>query len=551
MRLLQWMVPAALVLAACSSSSDTSLTNDVTRRGLKIPSITLINSDSDSPQALSGIAGESAVITDGSTIDLAKVGRALNVRADVSGVGSVLFDLDNGAISHVENTAPYALASVTGGDYGPWGVSLGSHTLVTTAFVNPGGSGMAGASLVIHFTVVGDASVPTMPPSSPTGPGGFVGSAEPSSYSAPLTITQGGTYSGNWQSTDMSVPALTIQTSEPVIIENCHLSHNGNGIEAAVPNTRVTVRNCYFHGRAPNVDNKARGGGVLMPYFANLVVEHNSFENTATPIQAYFYQGNATAQETLLVRYNKVRNINGTFKDGIGQENQNFVAVQNFVQAQGNPRFGEIAWNDVYNEPFKSSCEDLINFYMAGGRSDSWFKVHDNFMSGAFHPNPHDDNGSAAGIQIDGPDNDRSAYIEVYGNSISQVLNGGMGAAAGSHVYMHGNRVVSSSKEYVTDPVNGSWTTGSYSGLFIFASVPNGAVGAMTDIRIEDNLVGWASSDSSDPYSHRLDISTNLGGGIKNNTHWPDEPITKATEDAEYQLFVQKVAANGLVTGPM
>ena len=462
----------------------------------------------------------------------------------------MLFELDGVATSHVENTSPYALASDTGGDYHSWDVAIGAHTLTTTAYSGADRSGSAGTSLTIHFTVKDDSAVPPSTTVPPTGPGGSVGSVEPSSYSAPIKITQGGTYSGNWQSTDMSIPAITVQTSSPVIIENCHLSHNGNAIEAAVPNTRVTVRNCYFHGRPPNVDNKARGGGLLMPYFANLVVEHDSFENTATPVQAYFYQGDATAQETLVVRYNKVRNINGTFRDGIGREYQNFVAIQNFVQAEGNPRFGEIAWNDVYNEPFKSSCEDLINFYMAGGRSDSWFKVHDNFMSGAFHPNPHDDDGSAAGIQIDGPDNNRSAYIEAYDNSISQVLNGGMGAAAGSHIYMHGNRIVSSSKEYVTDPVNCAWTTGSYSGLFIFASVP-GATGAMTDISIEDNLVGWASSDSADPYAHRLDISTNLGGGIKNNTHWPDEPITKATEDAEYQLFVDKVAANGLVTGPM
>ena len=199
----------------------------------------------------------------------------------------MLFELDGVATSHVENTSPYALASDTGGDYHSWDVAIGAHTLTTTAYSGADRSGSAGTSLTIHFTVKDDSAVPPSTTVPPTGPGGSVGSVEPSSYSAPIKITQGGTYSGNWQSTDMSIPAITVQTSSPVIIENCHLSHNGNAIEAAVPNTRVTVRNCYFHGRPPNVDNKARGGGLLMPYFANLVVEHDSFENTATPVQAH------------------------------------------------------------------------------------------------------------------------------------------------------------------------------------------------------------------------------------------------------------------------
>ncbi|MFC4456243.1 NPCBM/NEW2 domain-containing protein, partial [Deinococcus sonorensis] len=59
--------------------------------------------------------------------------------------------------------------------------------------------------------------------------------------SGPLVITKGGTYTGNWQSNDPSVPVITIKTSEPVIIENSTLRGRGN-LVAGFRN-RVTLRN--------------------------------------------------------------------------------------------------------------------------------------------------------------------------------------------------------------------------------------------------------------------------------------------------------------------
>ena len=35
---------------------------------------------------------------------------------------------------------------------------------------------------------------------------------------APLVITKGGTYTGTWESTNRSTPAVTVNTSEPVTI---------------------------------------------------------------------------------------------------------------------------------------------------------------------------------------------------------------------------------------------------------------------------------------------------------------------------------------------
>ena len=49
-------------------------------------------------------------------------------------------------------------------------------------------------------------------------------------YSGPIVITSGGTYSGNWQSTNPNVAAVTIGTSEPVIITNSNIQSAGDEI---------------------------------------------------------------------------------------------------------------------------------------------------------------------------------------------------------------------------------------------------------------------------------------------------------------------------------
>ena len=42
-------------------------------------------------------------------------------------------------------------------------------------------------------------------------------------WSGPIVITEAGTYSGNWQSTDSKTPAVTVATTAPVVIENAQI----------------------------------------------------------------------------------------------------------------------------------------------------------------------------------------------------------------------------------------------------------------------------------------------------------------------------------------
>ncbi|MBC7692786.1 MAG: hypothetical protein H7222_13575 [Methylotenera sp.] len=524
---------------------------------LTVASVTLINADSDLPQALDGVPGHSAIIPDNAQIDLSKVGSSLNIRADNSGAASILFDLDNGALTHIENVVPYALASDTNGDYNSWTPTVGPHTLKVAAYSGADATGNSGPALVIHFSVINGVSpspTPTVivtpspspsPSPSPTatGPGNPANTAEPSSYSAPITITQGGTYSGNWKNTNSNQTAVIVDAgSAPVIIQNCHIAGPGRLIELR-GGGNLTVRNCSFHGKTPTVANMAHPRAITAPGFRNLVIENNFFEGVSHVVITDQYNGDGSAQETIKVRYNIVNNIDGRQPDG-GTTMCNFVAIQNYGGSGGNPRFAEIAWNRVINTPFQSNSEDLINFYSAGGRSDSWFKVHDNLLKGSYAADPANQDSSGSGMIVDGDQTSdstaKTSYIESYNNTVLNTTNAGMNISAGHDIHYYNNRIISSGKL-----PDGRWMPASWAGVAIW-NLSSG----MYNVGMEGNTIGWSKQGYTNPYTNRNDVSSNEGGGIRNNTFLPNVPITLQMEADEINLFSQKVIANGIRLGP-
>ncbi|MDR3737815.1 MAG: hypothetical protein P4L40_02235, partial [Terracidiphilus sp.] len=82
--------------------------------------------------------------------------------------------------------------------------------------------------------------------------------------SAPITITSGGTYSGNWVSNDPSTPAVTIKTDEPVIIQDSVISSRGDliSITGVKTGANVTVENVTGTALDPQVSGKARGSFI-------------------------------------------------------------------------------------------------------------------------------------------------------------------------------------------------------------------------------------------------------------------------------------------------
>lgn len=97
-------------------------------------------------------------IAPGATINLAKVGSALSVRANTvpALVGSVAFALD-ATYTHTENTAPYFLCSDNGAGTITSCASVltvGLHTLTATPYTAASLGGDAGAPITLTFTIV-------------------------------------------------------------------------------------------------------------------------------------------------------------------------------------------------------------------------------------------------------------------------------------------------------------------------------------------------------------------------------------------------------------
>jgi hypothetical protein len=108
-------------------------------------------------------------LTHGMTIDLAEVGKRLNVRADLADstpardVRSVRFNFDGNPAYRVENATPYAIGGDTFGDYASWTPRVGAHSLVVTPYGSSGGAGEQGRSYLLNFTVIDTSAASAAP----------------------------------------------------------------------------------------------------------------------------------------------------------------------------------------------------------------------------------------------------------------------------------------------------------------------------------------------------------------------------------------------------
>lgn len=139
------LVPASSPAAAQVRSQSLSVNPTVV-------SVTLIDADTNRP-----VPGYDPVPS-AATLDLSRLPRNLNLRANTAGVvGSVRFGLDNNASYRTEDTAPYALCGDNGNDFSacPGNVfSPGAHRVSAVPYGASGGSGAAGEGVLVNFTVV-------------------------------------------------------------------------------------------------------------------------------------------------------------------------------------------------------------------------------------------------------------------------------------------------------------------------------------------------------------------------------------------------------------
>ena len=361
-------------------------------------------------------------------------------------------------------------------------------------------------------------------------------------YSAPLVITKGGTYTGNYRSPGSGTPAIQINTTEPVILEGCNLTGPGDMIYAGNSGSDITVRNCSGYTTDPTVDNQERGKFIIVNQGKNLVVEHNYLERSKGII-VHLWSGNGSDGQALRVRYNNARNIDGRIRNGAPKA----TGWANFFQMDKCYRVAnaEIAWNQIVNDPNISSVGDGINFYNSSGTPASPIQVHDNYYQGSYPTPANNKEFNGTGMCIDGtPDataSTASGYIVASYNQFVSTCNGGINISAGHHVLLDHNRVVTSG--YLPD---GSKLQKHYAGIQNW-NYYNQAAGVYGSNLITNNTIGYINHDSWQPKN--IDLAT-PGATVSGNVDLP-LPITLATERNELTLWQQKLKQNNVTPGPL
>lgn len=354
-------------------------------------------------------------------------------------------------------------------------------------------------------------------------------------YSGPITITSGGTYSGAWESTDPDTPAITIATSEPVVIENSFTRSVGHHIRAGSGrNAHVTVRNVHAVGVRPQISGRYPGRFVLLDTYRYLLVEHSYLEQTSG---IYLHQSVDGA--TVKVLRNRARNIDGRRSDGQGGFSG--VHLVQFVQFdKGNNMVDtEVAWNEVINEPFNSFVEDIISIYQTSGRSNDPIRIHNNYFQGAYPTNPATDGYSGGGIML-GDGRNANRYLHAFDNQVVSTSNYGIAISAGAHNRMYDNRIVSCG--YVTDP----------NGNEVFVASQN--VGAyiwnlhkssdFSDNSGSNNEIAWMRTPST-----RNDWWVPDAASWTGNERMHATPVPCSAEQEEYDRWLAKIDNVGIRVG--
>lgn len=205
-----------------------------------------------------------------------------------------------------------------------------------------------------------------------------------------------------------------------------------------------------------------------------------------------------------------------------------------------------IRWNYVWNTLGEHWVEDTWNTYTLKGAAHSPIILEHNFFDGAAK-DPAATEYTGGGAIVDGKGAITRATIaeniRIRYNQFVRCRNYLAACACGYGVYIYGNRGVVSGLNPDGTPVP-SWTSGFWSGDYSSSKTQSG------NIRIYQNTVGARNGSSG-----RLDFAAWNEDQVNHteiydNTSLP-EPLTVATEDAEYAIWEAKLAANKITLGPV
>jgi hypothetical protein len=375
-------------------------------------------------------------------------------------------------------------------------------------------------------------------------------------WSGPLTITQGGTYTGNWKSTNPNTPAVTVATTAPVLIQNSYVTGPNDLIADPYYGNNLTVKNVVGLGVNPNVSGQANGLFVSAQNPILLDVENCYFENVRFGVYVRGYGGNRDGTQTITILNNRGRNILGLESDGNGgylpgETNWQWAHAIQFSEMPSVPGI-RIAWNEIINYPYQSLVNENVNMYDAGGTASSPVEFHDNYIQGAYAYNPPIDSYNGGGFVTDGSGSDNvataSAYNNVYNNQIVGTVNMGIEFSTGHDNVAYNNTVIASG--LLPD---GTRIPSQNVGLAIYDVYGNIANGSMYNNDMYGNTVGWmcwAARCAWDGYRNDEYFPYN-NSYYYTNQSISANPITLQAENSEYSIWLAKIGSNGVVVGPV
>jgi Chitobiase/beta-hexosaminidase C-terminal domain len=371
-------------------------------------------------------------------------------------------------------------------------------------------------------------------------------------WSTPIVITRGGTYSGDWQSTDPEVAPVIVATTDPVILQDSHLSGAGNLIQVTIKGADLTVRNSLGLGQTDPLNRYPNGVLLEVNSPARLDVENNYMENVRGGILVHGYSGSPEGRQTLVIRANRARSFGARPGDDMSASYADRVTSSSFAELDGVQSVAgvDLGWNEVINYQSRGRVGDVVLLYRSSGTANNPLEIHDSYIEGAYQDQPKGAH-FGGGIKVDGDADDTpeksSAFASIHDNQVVGTVSYGIAFAAGHNNVAANNRIVSSG--LLPD---GTKITGRRVGLSNSDAYDNLGNGSLYNNSMHDNLVGWACwSEACTQVGNRQDQNFPAAPGeYSDNSVLPPIRITRATEESEYSIWTSKLAAAGVKVGP-
>jgi hypothetical protein len=331
----------------------------------------------------------------------------------------------------------------------------------------------------------------------------------------------------------------------------------GDLIKTTVAGSNLTVRNSL--GVAVNAAVKRQPNGVFLEVSSptRLDVENNYIENARGGVIVHGYAGNREAGQTIVIRANRARNMNGLLSDGNGGylpgegENRSQARFVQFDSVQSVPGI-DVGWNEVINYPGQSLVDDNIDLYRSGGTPNQPLEIHDTYIQGAYPDKAAQDAYTGGGIKTDAKAGDNAqevpAFNSIHDNQVVGTVNYGIQFAAGHDNVAANNRVISSGLLGDGSKIAAQFV-GMANGDSTGAAV---ASGSMYNNTMRDNIIGWACWQSScAKQGYRKDqFFPAAPADYSSNSVVTARQITFDMENNEYQVWLNKMASAGIAVGP-